>query len=66
MRSSSGSPHGSSRTAKAFAHDLERQNRLVALGWTVLRFTWWQVVKQPEKVADTILVTVTRTSRESA
>lgn len=54
------------RTAKAFAADLERQNRLVALGWTVLRFTWWQVVKQPEKVAETILVTLSPSTTVSA
>ena len=54
------------RTATAMTHDLERQNRLVQLGWTVLRFTWWQVVKQPEKVAATILVTLTAAEGRSA
>jgi very-short-patch-repair endonuclease len=41
-------PHG---TRKAFDADRERQNRLVLLGWTVIRFTWTQVVRQPAKVA---------------
>jgi very-short-patch-repair endonuclease len=41
-------PHG---TRKAFDADRERQNRLVLLGWTVLRFTWPQVVRQPGTVA---------------
>lgn len=38
-------------TPKALQHDLERQNRLVAAGWTVLRFTWLDVVQRPEWVA---------------
>ena len=41
-------PHG---TRKAFDTDRARQNRLVLLGWTILRFTWTQVVRQPAKVA---------------
>jgi very-short-patch-repair endonuclease len=54
------------RTSTAFAHDLERQNRIIQLGWTVLRFTWWQVVKQPEMVAATLLVTLESGNRTSA
>jgi len=38
-------------TRTAFDADRDRQNRLVLLGWTVLRFTWTQVVRQPVKVA---------------
>jgi very-short-patch-repair endonuclease len=34
--------------------DLARQNRLVTLGWTVLRFTWEQVVRRPGDVAATL------------
>jgi very-short-patch-repair endonuclease len=34
--------------------DHERHNRLVAAGWTVLRFTWHQVVRQPGQVAKDI------------
>lgn len=49
---------GSRRTpAQLDAHNA-RQNRLVELGWTVLRFSWKQVVKQPESVARTLLVTL--------
>ena len=33
-------------TPDAFQRDRTRQNRLVALGWTVLRFTWADVVKR--------------------
>ena len=38
----------------AFQRDRTRQNRLVALGWTVLRFTWNDVVKHAGEVARTI------------
>ena len=53
-------------TPTRMAKDLERQNALVLLGWTVLRFTWRQVVKEPEKVAATILVTLESGNRTSA
>lgn len=38
----------------AFQRDRTRQNRLVALGWTVLRFTWPDVVRDPTSVSRTI------------
>jgi very-short-patch-repair endonuclease len=41
-------PHSSRR---AFQADRDRQNVLVGLGWTVLRFTWADVVKRPDHVA---------------
>jgi very-short-patch-repair endonuclease len=41
-------PHASRR---AFQRDRDRQNVLVGRGWTVLRFTWADVVKRPEHVA---------------
>jgi len=34
-----------------FRHDRSRQNELVAMGWTVLRFTWDDIVHHPERVA---------------
>ncbi|MGI8667063.1 MAG: DUF559 domain-containing protein [Jatrophihabitans sp.] len=37
-----------------FQHDRRRQNTLVGLGWTVLRFTWHDIVEQPERVLATI------------
>jgi very-short-patch-repair endonuclease len=43
-----------------------RQNELVLRGWTVLRFSWKQVVRQPDVVAKTVLVTLTRAQHESA
>jgi very-short-patch-repair endonuclease len=30
--------------------DLDRQNRLMVEGWTVLRFTWWDVHDRPAQV----------------
>jgi len=38
----------------AFQHDRTRQNQLTALGWTILRFTWADVVKRPDTVASMI------------
>jgi hypothetical protein len=34
----------------AFRRDRTRQNRLVTAGWTVLRFTWWDVTERPAHV----------------
>lgn len=33
-----------------FQHDRTRQNRLILLGWTVLRFTWDDLVHRPDDV----------------
>lgn len=41
-------------TPEAFQRDRTRQNRLVALGWTMLRFTWSDVVHSPADVARTV------------
>lgn len=41
-------------TPEAFQHDRTRQNELVALGWTVLRFTWHDVLRCASHVARTI------------
>ena len=40
--------------ARAFQHDRTRQNDLVAAGWTVLRFTWADLVERPEQVLEAI------------
>ena len=37
-----------------FRHDRQRQNTLVALGWTVLRFTWTDLTDRPAYVIATI------------
>jgi len=41
-------------TPRRMSKDFVRQNGLVPYGWHVLRFTWRQVVRQPELVARTI------------
>jgi len=43
-----------------FQHDRTRQNYLVALGWTVLRFTWHDIVHDAAAVARTIHEAITR------
>lgn len=45
------SAHG---TPGALQRDLTRQNRLILEGWTVLRFTWEDVVTRPKEVATAI------------
>jgi hypothetical protein len=40
---------------EAFQTDRSRQNDLVELGWTVLRFTWDDIVHRPEVVASRLL-----------
>ena len=47
-------------TPEAFRRDRSRQNELVALGWTVLRFTWADVVHNPKKVAREIQAAIHR------
>lgn len=37
-------------TPERFIHDRQRQNAVVNLGWTVLRFTWHDLVGRPEAV----------------
>ncbi|RZS31388.1 hypothetical protein EV193_11479 [Herbihabitans rhizosphaerae] len=34
---------------QALYRDRERQNALVALGWTILRYTWWDVIEDPAR-----------------
>lgn len=41
-------------TPQAMTDDFEREHRLLQAGWLVLSFTWYQVVKRPKYVADTI------------
>lgn len=38
----------------SFQRDREKQNRAHALGWTVYRFTWRQLVDDPESVRDIV------------
>lgn len=39
---------------KVFQHDVTRRNLLMLLGWTVISFTWDDVVKRPDYVISTI------------
>lgn len=41
-------------------HDTARGSQLTAAGWTILVFTWHQVVQDPERVTATILATFAR------
>ncbi len=41
-------------TPAAMEADFDRQNRLVAVGWTPIRFGWHRLIKQPSRVAEQI------------
>jgi very-short-patch-repair endonuclease len=41
-------------TRRAFEHDRRRDQRLALLGYRVIRFTWRQVMFEPEYVAATL------------
>jgi very-short-patch-repair endonuclease len=47
--------HGA--TARAFNRDLRRYDELVRRGWRVLRFTWHQVLEQPDWIVDVVRTT---------
>jgi hypothetical protein len=49
-------------SADAVLRDRDRQNALVALGWTVLRFTWWDVTHDSRRF--TAVVARTLAGRE--
>ena len=48
------------RTRAAFERDRERDARLRAEGWLVLRFSWRQVVSDPESVVAALRATLTQ------
>lgn len=41
-------------TATAFEKDRQRDQRLAAAGWTVIRCTWHQVTNEPERLLQTL------------
>jgi very-short-patch-repair endonuclease len=43
-----------------FQRDRTRQNELVNLGWTVLRFTWQDVTADPDRVIATVRLALRR------
>ncbi len=45
---------------EAVFRDRWRQNGLPELGWTILRFTWWDVMRDPDEVAARVLRTLHR------
>lgn len=48
-----------------FQHDRRRQNELVAARWTVLRFTWADIVERPHYVIETIAGSVSHTPEKT-
>ena len=44
--------------AARFRADRRRQNALVAAGWTVLRFTWQDVIGRPRQMVEEIVALV--------
>lgn len=48
---------------ESFQRDRTRQNRLVAAGWTVLRFTWTDLHDRPDAVIATIRAALGRAGR---
>lgn len=47
---------------RTFQADRTRQNALVGAGYTVLRFTWWDLVERPDTVARQVRMTLRRLS----
>lgn len=47
-------------TPQAFQRDRQRQNRLIAAGWTVLRFTWRDLTQRQAHVLDEIRASIAR------
>ncbi len=45
---------GCHRDVKAFQHDRTRRNRLVAAGWTVLNYTWTDLLERPHQVTSEV------------
>ena len=43
-----------------FQRDRTKSNELVRRGWTVLRFTWTDLVERPARVVATITATLAR------
>jgi predicted transcriptional regulator of viral defense system len=50
-------------TRKAFEHDRLRDQRLTLAGYTVVRFTWRQVVNEPRSVAEALRSLLARLAR---
>ena len=42
----------------SFRRDRSKQNRAIVLGWTVLRYTWWDIQDDPYRVLDEVRTTL--------
>lgn len=51
---------------KAFQRDRDRQNQLIGLGWLVLRFTWEQITKTPDRVITQIQAAIVQRQHQIA
>ncbi|PZR67622.1 MAG: hypothetical protein DLM63_06115 [Solirubrobacterales bacterium] len=52
--------HAYHRTRQAFERDRKRDQRLQLAGWRPVRFTWWQIARDPNQVASTTLALLNR------
>jgi len=52
-------------TADRFRADRRRQNALILAGWTVLRFTWDDLVHRPDAVLAQICAALTAPARRA-
>jgi very-short-patch-repair endonuclease/predicted transcriptional regulator of viral defense system len=50
-------------TRKAFEHDRERDQRLTLAGFTVVRFTWRQITREPRRVVNALRALLARLAR---
>jgi very-short-patch-repair endonuclease len=53
-------------THRAFQADRDRDGRLAVAGYTVLRFTWWDVTRRPAVAADRVARLLRRTPGRGA
>ncbi|NNF53402.1 MAG: type IV toxin-antitoxin system AbiEi family antitoxin domain-containing protein [Acidimicrobiales bacterium] len=53
-------------TAEQFQCDLRRQNDLMAAGWTILRFTYWDIVRHPAHASSVLARHLPTRSERSA
>jgi len=47
-------------TVTAFEKDRQRDQRLAAAGWTVIRVTWHQATQEPERLIQTLRILLAR------
>lgn len=52
--------HAAHGTRRAFERDRERDQRLMRAGWRVVRFSYRQITREPERVAETLRALLVR------